>query len=160
MKRKAMSSTDVMQMRTLREEGLSNRKIALKLGVSYETVHRYLGRQPDGVRSNYGEIVSHAIGDSFIGDSQLNRFPLPETDLAPLKELRVKMDDEKKKPIFKLAKLKLEGMKYRYLFSMGESLGVANDCGESITIDKADILTFCKELTYLAECLSQDKLPL
>lgn len=44
MQGKAMSATDVMRMRTLREEGLSNRKIALELGVSYETVHRYLGR--------------------------------------------------------------------------------------------------------------------
>ena len=160
MQGKAMSATDVMRMRTLREEGLSNRKIALELGVSYETVHRHLGRQPDGVRSNYGEIVSHPIGECFIDASAYGRFPLPDNALTPLKELKTKMADDKKKPAFKLKTLKIEGAKYGYLFSMGDNIQIVNERGESFMVDKEDVLTFCKEITWLAECLSQDKLPL
>lgn len=38
----------LMRMRT--EDGMSNREIAEKVGVTYETIHRLTGKQPKGIR--------------------------------------------------------------------------------------------------------------
>ena len=56
----------IEDMKVYRELGLSNRKIAIEMGISYETVRRKLGNQPTGTRSEYGSIVAHTTGDSFV----------------------------------------------------------------------------------------------
>ena len=56
MKGKITDEVSIEEMRTLREEGLSNREIGRRLDVSYETVRKYLGNQPKGIRAVYGSL--------------------------------------------------------------------------------------------------------
>ena len=45
---KDIDMNTLMRMRT--EEGMSNREIAEKVGVTYEAIHRIIGKQPKGIR--------------------------------------------------------------------------------------------------------------
>lgn len=56
----------VEDMRIYRELGLSNKQIAIEMGLSVATVHRHLGNQKDGHRADYGSIVAHTTGESFV----------------------------------------------------------------------------------------------
>ena len=56
----------VEDMKTCRELGLSNKQIAIELGISYTTVTNRIGPQPDSRKSQYGSIVSHANGESYL----------------------------------------------------------------------------------------------
>ena len=50
MRKKLSEDVSVREMRELREDGLTNRQIAEKLDCTYQTVLRYIGRQPEGMR--------------------------------------------------------------------------------------------------------------
>lgn len=52
MKAKLTDSISVQEMQTMREEGLSNKQIAQRLGICYATVLRYLGKAD--FRAPYG----------------------------------------------------------------------------------------------------------
>ena len=56
----------VEDMKIYRELGLSNKQIAIEMGLSVATVHRHLGNQKDGHRADYGSIVAHTTGESFV----------------------------------------------------------------------------------------------
>lgn len=60
-----VSEQDILEMQKLRENGLSNKQISIELGVGEQTIVRHIGYQPNGNRSAYGSIVSHADGESF-----------------------------------------------------------------------------------------------
>ena len=60
-----ISDEKIHEMSRLRENGLSNKQIAIELGISYGTVHHYLGDQVDMLRGEYGAIPSHITGESF-----------------------------------------------------------------------------------------------
>lgn len=51
MKKCEVTAAEMMRMRE--EEGLSNAEIAKRLDISYATVKRYIGAQPDGIRAPY-----------------------------------------------------------------------------------------------------------
>lgn len=68
---KRLSFNTVKIMEELRSKGLSNKQIALELGVSYKTVHCKLGNQPNGSRSEYGSIIAHVTGDSFVKQKEV-----------------------------------------------------------------------------------------
>lgn len=44
----------VQEMQEMRERGMTNQQIADSLEINYQTVLRYLGKQPAGMRSEYG----------------------------------------------------------------------------------------------------------
>lgn len=52
---KEVSREELLHMR---EEGLTNKQIAERLGCAYYTVLRYIGKQPDGMRADYGSIAA------------------------------------------------------------------------------------------------------
>lgn len=52
---KEVSREELLHMR---EEGLTNKQIAERLGCNYYTVLRYIGKQPDGMRADYGSIAA------------------------------------------------------------------------------------------------------
>lgn len=51
---KPISTGDVATMRKLREEGLTNKKIAERMGISVSSVYRYIGRKSQDVK--YAEV--------------------------------------------------------------------------------------------------------
>ena len=56
----------IEDMQVYRELGLSNKQIAIEMGLSVVTVCRHLGKQKDGHRADYGSIVAHTTGESFV----------------------------------------------------------------------------------------------
>lgn len=62
----AITDEKVEDMKIYRELGLSNKQIAIEMGLSVATVHRHLGNQKDGHRADYGSIVAHTTGESFV----------------------------------------------------------------------------------------------
>lgn len=54
-----ISQEKINRMKQLRDQGLSNALIAKEVGVSRDTVLKYLGRQKDMARSPYGSVVSY-----------------------------------------------------------------------------------------------------
>lgn len=75
----------VEDMKIYRELGLSNKQIAIEMGLSVATVQRHLGNQKDGHRADYGSIVAHTTGESFVPKG---------LDLVKAKEAK-KMEKEK-----------------------------------------------------------------
>lgn len=65
------------KMSDLRDQGLSNSQIALDLGVCYQSVRRFLGKQPEMLRVPYGSLKSHATGEKFMHEE-----PKPQTDVS------------------------------------------------------------------------------
>lgn len=59
MGRRVITEALTQKMNALRSSGMSNQQIGLELGLSYSTVHRCIGPQPTGCRSEYGSIVAH-----------------------------------------------------------------------------------------------------
>ena len=53
---KQISREEMLQMR---ENGMTNKEIARSLDISYATVHRYIGSQPQGLRADYGSVVAY-----------------------------------------------------------------------------------------------------
>lgn len=51
MKPKITEEIGINEMRQLRADGLSNKEIAEQLGICYQTILRYLGKQPKGLRT-------------------------------------------------------------------------------------------------------------
>lgn len=79
-----LTEEDIATLREYRyEKGLSNKQIAKETGLSYETVLRYLGKQKDGLRAEYGSIVTHANNESFVQPAWFN----PSTFTLKQKEL-------------------------------------------------------------------------
>ncbi len=62
----AITDEKIEDMKIYRELGLSNKQIAIEMGLSVVTVQRHLGNQKDGHRADYGSIVAHATGDTFV----------------------------------------------------------------------------------------------
>lgn len=60
----------IEKMKDLRAKGLSNSKIAIELGCTIVTVQRHIGPQPKMTRAEYGSIVSHVTGTSFVNQKE------------------------------------------------------------------------------------------
>lgn len=60
----------IEKMKELRSKGLSNSKIAIELGCHILTVRRHIGCQPKMVLAEYGSIVSHVTGTSFVNQKE------------------------------------------------------------------------------------------
>lgn len=71
--RKKNISVDKTKMLGLRAKGLSNNQIAIEMGCSYETVLKHIGSQPDNNRSDYGSIISHVTGESFVKEKEVRK---------------------------------------------------------------------------------------
>lgn len=60
----------IEKMKDLRAKGLSNSKIAIELECTIITVRRHIGPQPKMVRAEYGSIVSHVTGTTFVNQKE------------------------------------------------------------------------------------------
>lgn len=50
-----IDKSTVIEMKEAREQGMTNRQIAELFGYTPATVRRYIGKQPVGLRANYGQ---------------------------------------------------------------------------------------------------------
>ena len=57
-----ISEVSLEEMKTMRQNGMTNRQIADSLGVSYKSVYKYLGKQPDMLRAVPGTYSSAVHG--------------------------------------------------------------------------------------------------
>ena len=81
-----ITSEKIEEMNIYRELGLSNKQIAIEMGISYASVLRHIGGQKDGNRSDYGSIVSHATGDSFVNKEMMEAVKMRKEDKEQLKK--------------------------------------------------------------------------
>ena len=64
-------TTEVMKI--MRNIGFPNSVIARELHLSVSTVRHHIGRQPDILRANYGEICAHTTGIKSMYDEIMKR---------------------------------------------------------------------------------------
>lgn len=122
----------IEKMRNLRSQGLSNSKIAIELNIDQRTVLKYLGRQPTGIKAEYGSIVSHATGESFIKKEE-----------SRLKKISTKVS--------------YAGDRFKYdVDSTGFVEFSDSPVGAITVLTKEELNTFIKELTELNTWLEQN----
>lgn len=67
---KDFSKTELLRMR---EDGLSNREIADRIGCAYSTIYGILGKQPNGLR--YSCQFAAPSSNEILPDDQIEKFP-------------------------------------------------------------------------------------
>lgn len=136
-----LDQSKIDRLKELKKQGLSNRQISIELCLSPVTVRRYLGDQQLMSRSEYGSIVSHITGDSFVKG----------------------MDGMAKKvenPGLSVSTVYVKGKELAYQVELGKGIHIYKDNVDQLYLSKDQLSDFVKEIAWLADCLSHDKLPL
>ena len=136
-----LEKSRINRMKELKEQGLSNRQISIETGLSTVTVRRYLGNQQQMSRSEYGSVVSHITGDSFVKG----------------------MDGMAKKienPGLSISTVYVKGKELDYRVELEKGIHIYKNNADQLYLPKDQLSDFIKEIAWLAECISHDKLPL
>ncbi len=110
----------IQEMKTLRENGMTNRQIARNLGVSPATIVNYIGVQPDGLRAAYGSEAA-----------------------------RVTTVEPKPEPTLKMIEVAYQGHTLRYFIRPGEVSFRKGLEEPQITLDAEGVKRTIKELTEI-----------
>ena len=136
-----LDQSKIDRLKELKKQGLSNRQISIELCLSPVTVRRYLGDQQLMSRSEYGSIVSHITGDSFVKG----------------------MDGMAKKvenPGLSVSTVYVKGKELEYRVELEKGIHIYKNNVDQLYLPKDQLSDFVKEIVWLADCLSHDKLPL
>ena len=136
-----LDQNKINRLKELKEQGLSNRQISIELCLSPVTVRRYLGNQQQMSRSEYGSIVSHITGDHFVKG----------------------MDGMAKKienPGLSVSTVYVKGKELDYRVDLKKGIHIYRNNVDQLYLPKDQLSDFAKEIVWLADCISQDKLPL
>lgn len=137
MRKRPVKITDsvVNQMRILRSHSKTNREIAEALNISIASVHRHIGDQPDGLKADYGSVVTRV------------------TDIAEPKPVVTAI---KKSSLRLIAQTKImEGNYYHFsLDSLGNITITVKRPEEKIRLDRAGMENYITELmdAYVELC--------
>lgn len=74
------------KMLELRGQGLSNQQIAKEMNYSYSQVYNVIGKQPTGNRAEYGSVVAHVTGSSYVNTTLEKPKPVEKKPKAVLLE--------------------------------------------------------------------------
>ena len=136
--RKYKKVTDDMtqNMKNLRAKGLSNSQIAIELGVAPSTVCKYISNQPTGNRAEYGSIVAHSTGESYIKEK------------LTVKNIKLKSEEITRN---------YSGDIFNYSINNDGIATIYSDtiCGTEITLTYDNLFKFINELCDLAEDLQK-----
>lgn len=147
-----LDQSKIDRLKELKKQGLSNRQISIELCLSPVTVRRYLGSQQLMSRSEYGSIVSHITGDSFVKgmDGMAKKIENPGLSVSTVyvkgKELEYRVDLEKG---IHICRKDLE-----------KGIHIYRNNVDQLYLPKDQLSDFVKEIVWLTDCFSQDKLPL
>jgi len=136
-----LDQSRISRMKELKEQGLSNRQISIELGLSQMTVRRYLGNQQLMSRSEYGSIVSHITGDSFV---------------KGVDGMAKKIEN----PGLSVSTVYVKGKELEYRVELKKGIHIYKNNVDQLYLSKDQLSDFVKEIVWLANCISQDKLPL
>ena len=132
-----ISQETLDKMISLRNKGLSNSQIAKELGMSYSTVLKKLGPQPDMARAEYGSIVSHATGVTFV------------------KEEPPKMQ---KKTALKLVKtsVEMQGREFTYKATTEGEVRITHPTGFATNLTVDQFYNYIAELREVGDWLAEN----
>ena len=143
---KPLTEEQYQKMIDLREAGLSNSQIALDLGVCYQSVRRFLGKQPDMSRASYGSLKTHATGEKFERPATKPQSIIPE-DESRISGLRL---------VSSVATF--EGSMFTYRFHVEKSIiHISDDQGIAFELTKAQFQSFLSEMKDLSAFLDSAK---
>lgn len=134
-----MTEKEIERMKELRAQGLSNSKIAKELNIAVVSVRRYLGKQPAGIRSEYGSIVAHVTGESFV----------KEKEMKEMKEKKAKLKIVK-------TDISFAGVKADYKVSSDGRVRIIFPTGTAFDFAKNDFYEFMLELCEIGDWLTQN----
>ena len=124
----------IEQMKKLRDSGMSNMLISKEVGVCYDTVLKYLGKQKTACRSPYGSVVSYV------------------TDEKPKQTAPVK------KPVLVLKECvkTYSGKRFTYKTGINDRVRVTDNLQAPVNIDMtvAELECFITELIELYSAVS------
>ena len=118
--KKLIDDVTIQEMKTLRENGMTNAQIARNLGVSPTTIVNYIGCQPDGLRAAYGSEAA-----------------------------RVTTVEPKPEPTLKLIEVAYQGHTLRYFIRSGIVSFHKGEEQPVITLDAEGVKRTIKELTEI-----------
>ena len=131
-----ISAEKILQMEELRAQHYSNLQIASAMKISYGTVNKYLGKQPDGFRADYGSIVAHVTEAEEPKVEQTEK-KSPEPS-APVRRNSLRCMSETKV---------LDGCFYRFTLStLGSITLSAKTNQENLQLDKPTMESYIVEL--------------
>lgn len=126
----------MQKMLELQNKGLSHQQIGIELGLSYATVHKHLGDQKDMNRSNYGSIVSHVTGNSFVQQENVTKL-------------------SRKNQLTQISSsVSYQGECFTYKISTDGKVRLSNVLGTVIDFDKDQFIRFVSELCELENTLT------
>ena len=151
-KRKLLADMDKTQLLNMCDEGLSNEEIAFRVGCSYQTIYRAIGKQPDHItvrRKSEGHVMIAGTARTSEGGYTVERKApsfMPQREEEPAKAVLV----VKKAPIH------LHGACFDYtLDESRKSLEVETEEGRVLLSMETDKLgTFIEELQAIRKNMS------
>lgn len=145
----ALPKETVDRMVGMESVGLSHQQIAKELGLATKTVYRYLGKQRSGVRAQYGSIVAHVTGESFVSKELAQRI---ESRKPEIKE------DKKMTSNLKITStsIHVEGKDFHYRVSTDGKVRITSDTGFAVDLEKDGFLNLICELSQLVDWLAKN----
>ena len=134
-KGKRLNNQDIEKMLSLKAQGLSNSKIAIELGVARSTVNRWMGNQPTMNRAEYGSIIAHTTGESFVKEE-------PKVAVKKLKTVKTEAS--------------FEGDIARYKTSSEGQVRITFSTGVPVDLEKSDFFKLLTELCEIGNWLTEN----
>lgn len=146
---KAITRAQINDMLVYRDLGLSNQQIAIEMGLSYQSVVRYLGPQPAGNRSEYGSIVAHATGETYVNAAKAEA---QKEETKTMNAMQQTIERAKSSTLILesiITSYKGHSCSYKYS-DTSKQIRITAPNGDNLTIMKEDFLYFANEVFELA----------
>ena len=127
----------ISKMENLRSQGLSNAQIAIEMGINQRTVREHIGTQKK--RSEYGSLVAHVTGESFVKEDKMVRNV----------ERKLKLTN---------TSISCEGKDFSYKASTDGRVRITSSTGIQIDLTKDQLLGLIAELCEIGDWLAKNSL--
>lgn len=151
----AVTREQINDMLVYRDLGLSNKQISIEMGISYESVLRHIGRQPLGSRSEYGSIVSHVTGETYVDTAKLKELKKEDTGMINAMQQAKTIATTQSSLVLESIVTSYKGHSCSYKYSdLSKQIRITAPNGDNLTIMKEDFLYFANEVFELAKKLT------
>lgn len=130
-----LTNEGIEKMLQLKAKGLSNSKIAIELGIAKTTVNRYMGKQPTMNRAEYGSIIAHTTGESFVKEE-------PKVAVKKLKTVKTEVS--------------FKGDIANYKASSEGQVRITFSTGVPVDLEKSDFFKLLTELCEIGNWLTEN----
>lgn len=166
LKRNLKLDVDIQTLRSMREQGMTNKQIADNLGVSVSTIYRYIGRKSQQVK--YDEIqnkpcpVPNPTGFVEIPKPKPEKKeePIKPKEDIPAKEIVVTHEKPDSSPLLRMisSRFKLQGSLCNYEVDTDSGTIEMQEGIITGLLDKDTVRRFLSELNEVANMLDKMKL--